>query len=96
MFKRLSVVFIGLLLPSCNEGNEETDESFKIAFMADVHLQDIYGSFSDNKYRGVLNPVEGIWFLAIDANVYVPKDENTFSSASIGYNNVLTDKNTSF
>ncbi|WP_147678042.1 metallophosphoesterase family protein [Algibacter pacificus] len=40
----------------------------------------------------LVEPAEGIWFLAIDANVYVPKDENTFSSASIGYNNVLTHK----
>ena len=31
----------------------------KIAFLADVHFQDLYGSFSDNNYRGAFNPTTG-------------------------------------
>lgn len=47
----------------------------------------------------VVEPVEGIWLMAIDGNTYIPKnsngdpkDENNFQGASIGYNNVLTNK----
>jgi len=31
----------------------------KIAFLSDVHLQDLYGTLSDNPYKGVLNPKTG-------------------------------------
>jgi len=31
----------------------------KIAFLADVHLQDIYGKFSDSNYTGLKNPADG-------------------------------------
>ncbi len=45
----------------------------------------------------LVEPVEGIWLLAIDANAYVPNEKlsgllnnpKDFSGASIGYNNVL-------
>jgi hypothetical protein len=45
----------------------------------------------------LVEPTEGLWFLAIDANVYVPKvlekggaeNPNNYNGASIGYNNVL-------
>lgn len=48
----------------------------------------------------LVEPIEGLWLLAIDANVYVPKenikdknqDKIEFSSASVGYNDVLTHK----
>lgn len=47
----------------------------------------------------VVEPTEGIWLMAIDGNTYIsknnngnPKDENNYSGASIGYNNVLTNK----
>lgn len=48
----------------------------------------------------LVEPADNLWFLAIDANVYVPKetlneDSNNpknFNGASIGYNNVLTHK----
>lgn len=49
----------------------------------------------------LVEPVKGVWLLAIDANAYVPNeklsgmpnDPNDFSGASIGYNNVLIYKN---
>ena len=48
----------------------------------------------------VVEPVDGLWLLAIDGNVYIPKnktngnskDSQNFSEASTGYNNVLTHK----
>ncbi|MFL9842792.1 metallophosphoesterase family protein [Flavobacterium rhizosphaerae] len=35
----------------------------QVAFLADVHLQDLYGSLSDNNYKGVLNPGTGKYTL---------------------------------
>jgi 3',5'-cyclic AMP phosphodiesterase CpdA len=48
----------------------------------------------------VVEPVEGIWLMAIDGNVYIPKknatsdtkDSKNYSEASTGYNNVLSNK----
>ncbi|MBT9187794.1 metallophosphoesterase family protein [Zobellia russellii] len=40
----------------------------------------------------VVEPVEGLWLLALDANVYLPKENGGFSNAGIGYNEVLTHK----
>jgi hypothetical protein len=28
----------------------------QVAFLSDVHLQDLFGKFSDTDYRGILNP----------------------------------------
>ena len=35
----------------------EKKDGIKIAFMADVHFQDIYAEFSDTDYKGIENPV---------------------------------------
>jgi 3',5'-cyclic AMP phosphodiesterase CpdA len=35
----------------------------QIAFLSDVHLQDLFGTFSDNDYKGVLNPKTGQYVL---------------------------------
>ena len=69
-----------------------------------------YGDYSNRMYeisKGfsvpdlsyVVEPVKGIWMIAIDGNTYIPKDVNKSSNdpenyrgASIGYNNVLTHK----
>ncbi|MCY0970092.1 metallophosphoesterase family protein [Chryseobacterium wangxinyae] len=47
----------------------------------------------------VVEPVNGIWLLALDGNTYLPKnlsndptDPDNFNSASIGYNNILSNK----
>ena len=48
----------------------------------------------------LVEPEEGLWFLAIDANVYIPKEKATidslnpenYKSPSIGYSNLLTHK----
>jgi 3',5'-cyclic AMP phosphodiesterase CpdA len=46
----------------------------------------------------VIEPVDGLWLLAIDGNVYLPKNNGkatnpkTYKGADLGYNNVLTNK----
>ncbi|SNR44365.1 metallophosphoesterase [Flavobacterium sp. ov086] len=48
----------------------------------------------------VVEPVDGLWLMAIDGNVYIPKkdatadpkDSKNYSEASTGYNNVLSNK----
>ncbi len=45
------LVFFGV---SCKQKSETTN--IQIAFLADVHLNDIYGEFEGSNYKGVLNP----------------------------------------
>lgn len=47
----------------------------------------------------IVEPIQGLWLLAIDGNTYIPKninssalDPDNFNGASIGYNNVLVYK----
>lgn len=53
-------VFIALLLSlnACKSKQAVTKE-VQMAFIADVHLQDIFPKFEDNNYRGIKNPVTG-------------------------------------
>ena len=59
---------------------------------------DAFNKHPDASY--LVEPTEGLWLLALDANVYLPKKKllevsenaNDFESASIGYNNVLLQK----
>lgn len=43
--------------------NIYAQEETKIAFLADVHLQDLYGSFTDSNYKGIRNPKNGKYVL---------------------------------
>lgn len=41
----------------------------------------------------LVEPVKGLWLLALDANVYIPKQDGTgFNGAGIGYNEVVKHK----
>lgn len=63
----LRKVIILLLLISflgCKEERQSSRKALQVAFLSDVHLQDIYGSFTDNDYKGVLNPQTGKCTLA--------------------------------
>ena len=41
----------------------------------------------------LVEPIDGLWLLALDANVYLPKENSSgFNGAGIGYNEVLTHK----
>lgn len=62
-------------------------------------MYEVSPGFSVPGFSYVVEPVEGIWLMAIDGNTYIPKnnngnpkDENNFQGASIGYNHVLTNK----
>ncbi|MCH6256761.1 metallophosphoesterase [Puniceicoccaceae bacterium K14] len=61
--KRYKIVVVFLLgLVGCLPSNGDTkgeSNSVRVAFLADVHLSDIYGELSDSDYRGVLNPGNG-------------------------------------
>lgn len=46
------------LLPTQILSQSKSNE-IQIAFLADVHLQDLYGAFSDTDYKGITNPVNG-------------------------------------
>lgn len=57
---RVSAVILLLLsLFACKSIPTEKKAAVQIAFIADVHLQDIFGKFQDNTYQGIPNPVTG-------------------------------------
>ncbi|MDO3694605.1 metallophosphoesterase [Wenyingzhuangia sp. chi5] len=65
MIRFLSFITIVVLLFSCKPAPENKESNpLQIAFLSDVHLLDIYGEFSDNTYRGVLNPATQKYTLA--------------------------------
>ncbi|WP_269226207.1 metallophosphoesterase family protein [Flavobacterium eburneipallidum] len=58
----LRISFFILLLLSvsaCKSQQTEKNTVIKIAFIADVHLQDIFPKFEDNTYQGIKNPKTG-------------------------------------
>lgn len=50
-------IFIAILLFTGLAKAQQPD--VKIAFLADVHLQDLYGALQDSDYKGVINPADG-------------------------------------
>ncbi len=76
--------------------------SFKNAQKEAEYSQRMYEvspGFSVSDFSYVVEPVKGIWLLAIDGNTYIPKNlngnpnnESNYKGASVGYNNVLTNK----
>lgn len=62
-------------------------------------MYEVSKGFSVPDMSYVVEPVKGIWMVAIDGNTYIPKNVNenpdiasNYKGASIGYNNVLTHK----
>ncbi|WP_241773439.1 metallophosphoesterase [Chryseobacterium sp. Leaf394] len=62
-------------------------------------MYEVSSDFSVPDLSYMVEPTDGIWLMAIDGNTYIPKniegnpdDENNYSGASIGYNNVLSNK----
>ncbi|MBA4316874.1 MAG: metallophosphatase [Flavobacterium sp.] len=53
------LILLLLFLSACKSVPTEPKVATQIAFIADVHLQDIFGKFQDNKYQGIQNPVTG-------------------------------------
>ncbi|POY40565.1 metallophosphatase [Flavobacterium alvei] len=57
---RVSVLVLLLLsFSACKSLSQADQKKVQIAFIADVHLQDIFGKFQDNNYQGIKNPVTG-------------------------------------
>ncbi len=62
-------------------------------------MYEVSKGFSVPDLSYVVEPVKGVWMIAIDGNTYLPKNLNeksdnpsNYKGASIGYNNVLTNK----
>ncbi|ROH96143.1 metallophosphoesterase family protein [Chryseobacterium daecheongense] len=62
-------------------------------------IYEVSKGFSVPDLSYIVEPVKGIWMIAIDGNTYIPKNVNekpdnpsNYKGASIGYNNVLTNK----
>ena len=58
-FKKIFCSLILLVLVSCKTEQHFNEKKCQIAFIADVHLQDIFAKFEDNTYQGIKNPVTG-------------------------------------
>ncbi|MGB3152898.1 MAG: metallophosphoesterase, partial [Maribacter sp.] len=58
---KYSLLLLLFFFLSCKKEQEKKSE-IKIAFLADVHLQDIRADFSDTNYRGVLHPITGDYY----------------------------------
>ncbi|MHA7128956.1 metallophosphoesterase [Algoriphagus namhaensis] len=55
----ISAAALTCLVPLTSK-SQQTDSS-KIAFVADIHLQDVYGDFQSSDFEGVYNPKSGQW-----------------------------------
>lgn len=60
-FFKIIVVSIILLSISCKRDSSQNSKlkRTQVAFLADIHLLDIYGQFSDTNYKGIKNPDDG-------------------------------------
>jgi 3',5'-cyclic AMP phosphodiesterase CpdA len=59
----LAVLFFIFLSCTISAQKQNNLEGTQIAFLSDVHLQDLFGAFSDNSYKGILNPKTGKYTL---------------------------------
>jgi 3',5'-cyclic AMP phosphodiesterase CpdA len=59
MLRISGLLLLLLSLNACKAQQTEKKAAVKIAFIADVHLQDIFGKFEDNNYQGIKNPKTG-------------------------------------
>jgi 3',5'-cyclic AMP phosphodiesterase CpdA len=57
--KYLFKVLLLLVLVSCKSEQPTVLNNERIAFIADAHLSDIFGTFQDNDYKGIPNPLTG-------------------------------------
>ncbi|MBF4484956.1 metallophosphoesterase [Flavobacterium sp. CSZ] len=59
----LAFLFFILLNTTISAQKTKNLEGVQVAFLSDVHLQDLYGTFSDNDYKGILNTKNGKYTL---------------------------------
>ncbi|MGN7808874.1 metallophosphoesterase [Flavobacterium sp. 22076] len=60
---RLILLFIIFSNYTISAQNQKNLEGVQVAFLSDVHLQDLFGTFSDNDFKGVLNTKTGKYAL---------------------------------
>ena len=54
--KNFRLLFTSLII-SANLYSQNKPQPLKVAFLADVHLQDLYGTFEDTNYTPLINPL---------------------------------------
>nr|WP_199002748.1 metallophosphoesterase [Flavobacterium sp. ASV13] len=59
----LTVFFLILFHVPISAQKQNKLDGTQVAFLSDVHLQDLFGNFSDNDYKGILNPKTGKYTL---------------------------------
>lgn len=59
----LAVLFFILINGTISAQKQKNLEGVQVAFLSDVHLQDLFGTFSDNDFKGVLNTKTGKYTL---------------------------------
>lgn len=59
----LTVLFLILFHVPISAQKQNKLDGTQVAFLSDVHLQDLFGNFSDNDYKGILNPKTGKYTL---------------------------------
>jgi 3',5'-cyclic AMP phosphodiesterase CpdA len=59
MLRILGLLLLFLSSFACKSQQLDKKAVTQIAFIADVHLNDIFGKFEDNNYQGIKNPVTG-------------------------------------
>ncbi|MGQ1889210.1 metallophosphoesterase [Thermophagus sp. OGC60D27] len=60
MRNRLLALFVlGLIVVGCSNTGSPILQDVQIAFLSDVHLNDIYVDYEDSDYKGVYNPATG-------------------------------------
>jgi len=59
----LFILFLILCNGTISAQKQSKLDGVQVAFLSDVHLQDLFGKFSDNDYQGVLNPKTGKYTL---------------------------------
>ncbi|WP_069660276.1 metallophosphoesterase family protein [Arcticibacter eurypsychrophilus] len=76
-------LFILLCLSTASLQAQKDSASLKVAFLADVHLQDLYGKLEGSDYKGVFNPKTGRYTLlrTMDAQLHSTRifNENYFA-----------------
>ncbi|MEO6174287.1 MAG: metallophosphoesterase [Flavobacterium circumlabens] len=60
---RFSFLFLLFVNYTLSAQKQARLEGVQVAFLSDVHLQDLFGKFSDNEFRGILNPKTGKYTL---------------------------------
>lgn len=82
-----------------NLKNEYTFSKALLAADYSKRMYEVEKGFSVPDLSYVVEPTENVWLMAIDGNTYIPKNSkeistnpNNYKGASVGYNNVLTNK----